>query len=200
MNIIGVMKSNRLIVFMIIWTIINLSLVACCFLRTTEHLSPLDNVVTVDSAGNLNALPADKNLFYCDGSTECKQPFKAPEIEATSFKVGTWVISENADGFLTFVKNNAADESDKGHIKFSHDGNIWANRSTSRGWLSDILKDKITWLNGTGPYGNSGFYIGNWFAHQNSNGHLSFFNNGTSKNFTVSNSDGNSTCKGNWIC
>lgn len=143
------MNSHCLLVFMVILTLINLGLVACMSmkLRNTEHLSPLDNIVTVDSDGNLNALPAEKNIFYCDGSTQCKQPFKAP-----SFSVGTWVISENTDGHLTFVKSGATDDIDKGHLKFSHDGNIWANRSTGRGWISDQLSTCLK--DGDGVYVN----------------------------------------------
>src|SRR5947209_4283632 len=66
----------------------------------------------------------------------------ASSTNTNSMKVGTWTISENANGELTIVKDGAVDAPDNAFYKFSKDGNIWASRSSSRGWLSDMISNK----------------------------------------------------------
>ena len=59
-------------------------------------------------------------------------------------KLGSWLIKENANGHLMFLKDGTKYDNDYGKIPqdtgfvaLAQDGNIWTNRSTGRGWLAD---------------------------------------------------------------
>jgi len=61
-----------------------------------------------------------------------------------SLKLGSWTVRENKAGHLVFIKDGTKYDDDYGKIPqdtgfivLSPDGNIWANRSSGRGWLAD---------------------------------------------------------------
>lgn len=56
-------------------------------------------------------------------------------------KIGSWNLFEGGDGHLMIVKDGSSDNPNQGFFRFSQDGNIWASRSTSRGWISDNISN-----------------------------------------------------------
>jgi len=74
-------------------------------------------------------------------------------------QIGSWRIEENATGDLVFKKwkDNkwATNDADNPYFLISAaDGNVWVNRSTSRGWISDNIANHTHkyWAPGTGGY------------------------------------------------
>ena len=56
-----------------------------------------------------------------------------------------WCFVPNANGqWLDLIRNNAPDQADSAVYHFTQDGNIWLNRSTSRGWVADNASPQST--------------------------------------------------------
>jgi len=84
--------------------------------------------------GTWTHLGAENSVNYIRGETKFANPVE----------IGSWRIEEDSEGNLVFKKwkNNkwATNESDQPYFIMSGaDGNIWVNRSTMRGWVSDNI-------------------------------------------------------------
>jgi hypothetical protein len=92
----------------------------------------------------------DNNVNYIRGETKFTNPVE----------IGSWRIEEDASGNLVFKRKKtdgtwATNESDQPYFYIAAaDGNVWVNRSTSRGWISDNIANHTHkyWAPGTGGY------------------------------------------------
>lgn len=80
------------------------------------------------------------------GDVYVDKSLNVPSATVNELKIGDWRIYEEKIGtdpnrtHLVFRRKENLDAADKGFIRMSEDGNIWANRSTSRGWIPDNME------------------------------------------------------------
>ena len=61
-------------------------------------------------------------------------------VPTSAVNVGDWKISTNVNNELLFTRSGGSStQADTGIIKFGKDGNVWSNRSSKQGWLSDSI-------------------------------------------------------------
>jgi hypothetical protein len=79
--------------------------------------------------------------IWCGDGEICQLPQGTNGIQ-----IGGWTIQEEGDQ-LVFKRGNVDTGDNKPHLRMAADGNFWVSRSTSRGWVADMIGDKQNQLN-----------------------------------------------------
>lgn len=134
-----------------------------------ETFDNTSRVLTMSTTtGNLQSNDPTLNMFYCDGSTSCTQPYAAK-----SLLVGTWTISYDSSGDLTLTSSGTSTSVDiTGSLNCSG-----TSDSSFNGWVDFIGNVGKTSSYPSTTYGGSdaGGSIA-WNA-SNGSGEMSFMNN-----------------------
>ena len=111
------------------------------------------------------ALYDTKYTMWCADGDICKVPadnkgIEAPTLNVSRINIGGWNIREDG-GHLVFRRGDAGDGDNQPHLRMAGDGNFWVSRSTSRGWVADMIGDKQNQLNNKMDKGSS-IKLGIW--------------------------------------
>lgn len=110
-----------------------------------QIVSNEDNTNTLTSVGRLHLTSSNNDIYLLPkGETVIGNEWGGTGNLSVRgrLNVGNWSIFEE-NGQLVINRSNAPNESDQAHVRISADGNIWTNRSTSRGWLADMIGTKV---------------------------------------------------------
>ena len=97
------------------------------------------------------ALYDTKYTMWCADGDICQVPatnkgIEAPTLTVQRINIGGWNIREDGT-HLVFRRGEAGDGDNQPHLRMANDGNFWVSRSTSRGWVADMIGDKQNQLN-----------------------------------------------------